>query len=230
PLAELEKDLDQLYYEQRLKKDNLPFQDFRVEGHLAGLFVDAVQDLHNFPKHGSSNFPTVSILLLLAVLLLVQGTINFSNLSLAGTVRRAKEVGVRKVLGSNRRQVLWQFMGETSIQCLIALTIAVLLVNLILPSFNSEFGIGLSLFQSANLPSLTLQVVLCLLVIIALSGLYPAVFLSRYNANQVLKGNHPKGTRGAGFRNALIVVQFAVSAFFIIGTLVISRQMEYMQT
>src|SRR5690554_5404607 len=229
PVAELEKDLDQLYYEQRLKND-LSFTDFRKKGHQAGLFVDAVQDLHNFPKHGSSDFPTISVLLLLAVLLLVQGTINFSNLSLAGSIRRAKEVGVRKVLGSNRGQLIWQFMGETSIQCVIALAIALLLVNLILPSFNHEFGLSLSLFQSPDLTSLALQVAICLLIIIVLSGLYPAVFLSRYNANQVLKGNHPKGTRGAGFRNALIVVQFAVSTFFIIGTLVISRQMEYMQT
>jgi len=229
PVAELERDLDQLYYEQRLKSENLSFSDFRQKGHQAGLFVDAVQDLHNFPKHGSSNFPTVSVLLLLAALLLLQGTINFSNLSLAGTVRRAKEVGVRKVLGSDRKQVLWQFMGETSIQCLIALTISLLLVHLILPVFNREFGIDLSLSQSSHLYSLSLQVAGCLLVIIVLSGLYPAVFLSRYNANQVLKGNIPKGTRGAGFRNALIVVQFAVSAFFIIATLVISQQMEYMQ-
>jgi len=229
PVAELERDLDQLYYEQRLKSENLSFSDFRQKGHQAGLFVDAVQDLHNFPKHGSSNFPTVSVLLLLAVLLLLQGTINFSNLSLAGTVRRAKEVGIRKVLGSDRKQVLWQFMGETSIQCLIALTISLLLVHVILPVFNREFGIDLSLLRSSHLYSLSLQVAGCLLVIIVLSGLYPAVFLSRYNANQVLKGNIPKGTRGAGFRNALIVVQFAVSAFFIIATLVISQQMEYMQ-
>src|SRR5690554_70687 len=227
---ELERDLDQLYYRQRLKSENLSFSDFRQKGHQAGLFVDAVQDLHNFPKHGSSNFPTVSVLLLLAVLLLLQGTINFSNLSLAGTIRRAKEVGVRKVLGSDRKQVLWQFMGETSIQCLIALTISLLLVHLILPVFNREFGIDLSLLRSSHLYSLSLQVAGCLLVIIVLSGLYPAVFLSRYNANQVLKGNIPKGTRGAGFRNALIVVQFAVSAFFIIATIVIRQQMEYMQT
>ena len=226
---ELERDLDQLYYRQRLKSENLSFSDFRQKGHQAGLFVEAVQDLHNFPKHGSSNFPTVSVLLLLAVLLLLQGTINFSNLSLAGTVRRAKEVGIRKVLGSDRKQVLWQFMGETSIQCLIALTISLLLVHVILPVFNREFGIDLSLLRSSHLYSLSLQVAGCLLVIIVLSGLYPAVFLSRYNANQVLKGNIPKGTRGAGFRNALIVVQFAVSAFFIIATLVISQQMEYMQ-
>lgn len=230
PVSELEKDLDQLYYEQRLKNKDLSYSEYRQKGHLAGLFVDAVQDLRNSPKHGSSNFPTISVLLLLAILLLVQGTINFSNLSLAGSIRRAKEVGVRKVLGSNRGQLLWQFMGETSIQCLIALGIALLLVSLILPSFNNAFGVELNLFQSSGLSYLALQVATCLLIIIALSGLYPSVFLSRYNANQVLKGNHPKGTRGVGFRNALIVVQFAVSAFFIIGTLVISRQMEYMQT
>ncbi len=230
PVEELEQGLDQLYYDHRLKKDDLSLQDFRKAAHQAGLFVDAVQDLHNFPKHGNSNFPTVSVLLLLAALLFLEGTINFSNLSIAASIRRAKEVGVRKVLGSSRKQLLWQFMGEISLQCLIALGVALLLVNLILPYFNREFNIDLGFYQSGNVLSLVIQLALCLLVIIVLSGLYPAAFLSRYSATHVLKGDYSRGTTGAAFRNALIVVQFTVSAFFIIGALVISRQMEYMQT
>lgn len=230
PVEELEERLDEVYYIHRLKRENLSLQDFRKAGHQAGLFVDAVQDLHNFPKHGNSNFPTVSVLLLLAALLLLEGTVNFSNLSIAGSIRRAKEVGVRKVLGSSRMQLLWQFMGEITLQCLIALGVALLLVNLILPNFNMEFNVGLSFYQSGNMLSLMIQVMFCLLVIIVLSGLYPAAFLSRYSATKVIKGDYARGTAGVAFRNALIVVQFAVSAFFIIGSLVISRQMQYMQT
>jgi putative ABC transport system permease protein len=194
------------------------------------LFIDAAQNIHNFPKHGKSNFTTVSILLFLAGLLLLAGAINFSNLSIAASLKRAKEVGVRKTLGSSRSQLRWQFISEVAIQCLISLCFAILLVNLALPYFNRIFSIQLHFFQSGNALSLSLQIALCLLIVIVLSGLYPAVFLSRYNITKVLKGDYSAGTKGAAFRNSLIVVQFTVAAFFIIGTLVIGQQMHYMQT
>ncbi len=230
PVEKLENEVDRIYYNQRLKKDNHSFEDYRKAGHQAGLFVDAVQNLHNFPKHGSTNFSTVSVLLVLAILLLIAGAINFSNLSIAVSIRRAKEVGVRKVLGSSQRQVLWQFMSEIAFQCLISLCLAVLLVNLALPYFNREFNISVTFLQSGNALSVSIQIALCLLIVIILSGLYPSVFLSYFNTTKVLKGDYSRGTKGTRFRNALIIAQFTMSAFFIIGTLVISRQMHYMQT
>lgn len=230
PVEKLENNVDRIYYNERLKKDNQSFEDFRKAGHQAGLFVDAVQNLHNFPKHGSTNFSTVSVLLVLAILLLIAGAINFSNLSIAVSVRRAKEVGVRKVLGSGQRQLLWQFMSEIAFQCLISLGLAVLLVNLALPYFNREFNINISFLQSGNALSVSAQIALCLLIVIILSGLYPSVFLSYFNTTKVLKGDYSRGKKGMRFRNALIILQFTVSAFFIIGTLIISRQMHFMQT
>ena len=226
----LERGVDEIFYNHRLKEDDLSLSDFRKAGHEAGLFVDAVQDLHNFPKHGKSNFPTVTILLLLAALLLFEGAINFSNLSIAASVTRAKEVGVRKVLGSSRKQLLWQFLGEITLQSIIALALAVLLASLFLPYFNRLFDMDLHFLQSGNIISLSAQVALCLLLIITLAGLYPAAFLSRYYTVKVLKGDYSKGTKGMAFRNALIVVQFVVSAFFITGAIVISSQMRYMQS
>ncbi len=230
PVEKLENNVNRIYYNERLKKDNQPLQDFRKAGHEAGLFVDAVQDLHNFPKHGSTDFSTVSVLLVLAILLLIAGAINFSNLSIAVSIRRAKEVGVRKVLGSGQRQLLWQFMSEIAFQCLIGLCLAVLLVNLALPYFNREFNISISFLQSGNALSVSVQIALCLLIVIILSGLYPSVFLSYFNTIKVLKGDYSRGKKGMRFRNALIIAQFTVSAFFIIATLIISRQMHFMQT
>jgi len=231
PVNKLEEDVNYIYYENRLKKGAQTLADFRKAGHAAGLFADAVPRIHNFPKHGSSNFGTVSVLLLLAVLLLLlAGSINFSNLTVASSVRRAKEVGVRKVLGSGRGKLLWMFIGEISLQCIISLFIALLLVNAVIPFFNNEFNVTINLFGSGNLLSLSLQIAASLLAVILLSGLYPSLFLSRYNITKVLKGDYSSGTKGTAFRNALIVVQFAVAAFFIIGTLVISRQMHYMQS
>jgi putative ABC transport system permease protein len=105
-----------------------------------------------------------------------------------------------------------------------------ILVQIILPYFNSTFSLDLGLFHSGNTASISLQIVLCLLIVVALSGFYPAIFLSGYNISKVLKGNYTTGNKGAAFRNALIVVQFTVSAFFIIGTLIIGNQMNYMKT
>ncbi len=226
----LEDDINRAYYNERLKKDNQSLEDFRKAGHHAGLFVDEVKNIHNFPKHGSSHFTTVSVLLLLAALLLLAGAINFSNLSIAASIRRAKEIGIRKVLGSDRKQLLLQIVGEVALQCILSLCLAILLVAFILPYFNSRFSIQLSLFNNGNGISIFTQIALCLLIVIILSGLYPAVFLSRYNIIKVLKGDYTTGKKGIAFRNTLIVVQFTVSAFFIISTIVVSNQMHYMQT
>ncbi len=226
----LEEDINRVYYNERLKKDNQSLADFRKAGHHAGLFVDEVKNIHNFPKHGKSNFTTVSVLLLLAALLLLAGAINFSNLSMAASIRRAKEMGVRKVLGSNRKQLLFQIMGEVALQCLLSLCLAILLVAFILPYFNSRFSIQLSLFSNGNGISIVRQIALCLSAVILLSGLYPAIFLSRYNITRVLKGDYSTGKEGILFRNALIVVQFTVSAFFVITAIIVSNQMHYMQT
>ncbi len=230
PVEKLENEVDRIYYNERLKKDNQSFQNYRRAGHVAGLFVDAVQNLHNFPKHGSTNFSTVSELLVLAILLLIAGAINFSNLSIAVSIRRAKEVGVRKVLGSTQGQLLCQFMSEIAFQCFISLSLAVLLVNFALPYFNREFNINITFLQSGNALSISMQIALCLLIVIILSGLYPSVFLSYFNTTKVLKGDYSRGTKGIRFRNALIIAQFTLSVVFIIGTLVISRQMHFMQT
>ncbi|MBS1577735.1 MAG: ABC transporter permease [Bacteroidetes bacterium] len=229
-IDQLEGSINRVYYNERLKKGNQSLVDFRKAGHQSGLFVDEIGKLHNFPKHGNSNFATVSILLLLAALLLLAGAINFSNLSIAAAVRRAKEIGVRKVLGSRRRQLVIQIIGEIALQCLISLSVAALLVSWILPYFNTQFNIKINPFSiSDNTSSLFLQIALCLLAVILLSGLYPAIFLSRYNITKVLKGDYSNGKKGIAFRNSLIVIQFTVSAFFIISTMVISKQMHYMR-
>jgi putative ABC transport system permease protein len=225
----IETAINRLYYYERTKKPNTSFEAYEKEGAKTALFVDVVPRIHNFPKHASSNFSTVSILLVLAVLLLLAGAINFSNLAIAKSISRAKEVGVRKVLGSGRRQLVFQFMTETALQCLSSLIIAVVLLNLALPYINQTFNITLNFWQQNDALSIVIQIAVCLLVVITLSGLYPSVYLSRFNAVKVLKGNYSSGKRGAVFRNSLIVVQFMVSVFFITGILVIKNQMSFMQ-
>ncbi|MDN5284664.1 MAG: FtsX-like permease family protein [Mucilaginibacter sp.] len=227
--AKTEDAVNRIYYDEHLKRDTKSFEAYKKAGQGTFLFVDAVPNIYNFPKHGSSQFKTVSILLTLAVLLLLAGAINFSNLSIAKAISRAKEVGVRKVLGSSRRQLVFQFMTETAFQCMISLCIAILIVYMALPYVNNTFNINLSFWQQDNTVALIAQIALCLLIVILLSGLYPSLFLSRFNTTKVLKGNYSSGNKGMLFRNSLIVVQFMVSVFFIISILVIRSQMHYMQ-
>ena len=226
----LEGDLNQIYFNARLKGTYSSVAAFRKAGHQAGLFLDPFQDLHNFPRYGASDFGRVAVLFLLAGLLLLSGCINFSNLSVAASIRRAKEVGVRKVLGSGRGQLFWQFMTETAILCFISLCVALLMVQLLLPYFNRPFHMNLDFFHAGNLGSMTLQIAICLAGVIFISGLYPGLILARYNTASVLKGDYSRGQKGKVFRNAFIIVQFCVSAFFMIGVLVINRQMHYMRT
>ncbi|RYE19721.1 MAG: ABC transporter permease, partial [Sphingobacteriaceae bacterium] len=199
--AKLENDINRLYYNERLKKGNQSFEAYKKAGQKSYLFTDAVPKIHNFPKHGESNFTTVSILLILAILLLLAGTINFSNLAIARSIGRAKEVGVRKVLGSNKKQLVLQFMSETTLQCIISLGIAVFIVLFSLKFINSSFNITLSFWHQNHIASIFIQIGLSLLLVILLSGLYPSLLVSRFNTAKVLKGNYSSGNKGTFFRN-----------------------------
>jgi putative ABC transport system permease protein len=232
PLEEskIEDAINRFYYNERLKEGNKTYEEYKQMGQKTALFVDAVPNIHNFPKHGSSNFSVVSILVILAILLLLAGSINFSNLAVAKSIGRAKEVGVRKVLGSNRKQLITQFMAEAGLQCLISLVLAGLIVSAVLPYFKQSFNIQFDLLQKENALSIVSQIAVCLIIVTLFSGLYPSVFLSKFNTSKVLKGDYSSGATGIAFRNSLIVVQFMVSAFFIIATLVVSKQMQFMQS
>jgi putative ABC transport system permease protein len=228
--SRLDDEISRFYYDDQLKKDGKSFEAYKQTGQPTSLYTDAVADIHNFPKHGQSNFKTVTILLALAILLLLAGAINFSNLSIAKSIGRAKEVGVRKVLGSGKTRLIFQFMTEIGLQCLISLLIAILIVGLSLPYINDFFQVNLSFWQHGQNLSLIGQVSLCMLLVILLSGLYPSLFLTRFNTAKVLKGDYSTGTKGRFFRNSLIVVQFMVTGFFISVILIINGQLNYLQS
>jgi putative ABC transport system permease protein len=226
----IEGAINRIFYNDHLKNSSQTYEQWEKASSKTALFVDAVPNMHNFPKHGNSRFSTVTILLALAILLLLAGAINFSNLAIAKSINRAREVGLRKILGSVRWQLVMQYLCETGLQCIISLIIAIGLLNLALPYINRSFNINLTFGAQSNSLYILLQIGACLLGIILLSGLYPALYLSRFKAVKVIKGDYSTGKRGAFFRNGLIVVQFMVSVFFIAGTLVIKSQLNYMQS
>jgi putative ABC transport system permease protein len=171
----------------------------------------------------------VYIFSIIAAFVLLIACINFMNLATARSAGRAKEVGLRKVVGALRSDLVARFYGESLIFALLSLAVALLLVRLFLPWFNTLSGKALSLNLWAN-RGLLLGIGGVTAVTGLLAGSYPALFLSSFHPARVLKGSLKAGAGGAVFRRVLVVVQFGLSVFLIIGTLVVYKQMVYMKT
>jgi ABC-type antimicrobial peptide transport system permease subunit len=170
----------------------------------------------------------VAIFSIIAVFILLIACINFMNLSTARSARRAKEVGLRKVTGAHRFQLVRQFLGESLLLSYMALLLAVVLVQLLLPAFNSFTGKQLGLMSGTGNFLIWL-----ILVIVPLTGLfagcYPAFHLSAYQPAEVLKGKTGKATGRLPFRSILVVFQFSISIGLIIATLIVSKQLQFIR-
>lgn len=204
--------------------------DFKKSGFYWTLLLMPLEDVYfstgpDQAKHGDKTM--VYIFLSIAALILLIACINFMNLSTIRGANRSKEVGLRKVMGAFRSNLVWQFIGEsvliTSISCVLSLG----LLGLCMPWYNELLGYTLAVSWSA----LSLYVFLICVVIIVgfLAGCYPAFYLSAFPAVQALKSKFKLG-RGAIFRQALVVVQFSISVFLILGTVTITKQMSYVKS
>ena len=165
---------------------------------------------------------------IIALFILVIACVNFMNLTTARFMKRAKEIGIRKVAGAVRLSLIKQFIGEAILIAFISLTIALAIVLLLLPAFNALTQKHISL-PVAN-PSFWLIILTLALVTGLVAGSYPAIFLSSFDPIKVLKGSIKAGPRAAFFRKALVVFQFTLSIVLIIGTIVVSQQINYIQT
>jgi len=176
-------------------------------------------------RHGDKT--VVYIFISIAVLILLIACINFMNLSTIRAVDRSKEVGLRKVLGALRNSLIWQFIGEsvllTSISCLFSIG----LLLLTMPVYNQLLGYSLTV--SWNALPIYLFLIGVIIIVGFLAGSYPAFFLSAFSPIQALKGKLKLGKGGSAFRQALVVVQFSISVFLIVGTIIITKQMSYVK-
>ena len=176
----------------------------------------------------SGNIEYVYIFIVIAVFILLIACVNFMNLSTARSAGRSKEVGVRKVLGSSKATLIYQFLTESVITSFIALAIAVVIAIMLLPYFNQLSGkqIALNFISQQWL----LPVLLGTTLIIGIfAGIYPAFFMSAFQPIQVLKGKLASGFKGSWLRNSLVVFQFSTVIILIVGTLVIYSQLNYIR-
>jgi putative ABC transport system permease protein len=187
--------------------------------------------LHSGFKNGYSSggrIEYVRLFSLVAIFILVIACINFMNLTTARSVRRAKEIGVRKVIGANKGSLIRQFLGEAVLLATGAMGISLLAVFLLLPVFNAMTDKNIVLPVSNAL--FWLQLTALTLITGCLSGSYPALYLSSFRPVAVLKGVLKTGMGAVLFRKGLVVFQFTLSIILIIGTIIVTRQVNYIQT
>ncbi len=200
-------------------------------------FLFTLQPLRNIHLHAESKYELehngdiqyVYIFSALAVFILVLACVNFTNLSTAIASKRVKEVGIRKVMGSLKSQLVGQFLAEAVLLTFLALLVAIGLVLLLLPWFNGLSGKYFSYRSLLDFRALAVLLLVGLLTGIC-AGAYPAFFLSTFNAIKILKGALlPAKTKGVPLRRGLVVFQFFVSTSLIIATMIVYRQLQYMQ-
>ena len=222
----LESKINELYRKDQIRGGEDP-NSASFKG--SSIFLDPLKNLHLRPKAANdSSYKVIVAISVLAVMILVIACINFTNLSIAQATKRAKEVGIKKVLGVYRYQLTFQFLMEIFLQCLVTSVLALVFAELMLPQFNNLFNVSLVIWTKES--SLIYQLPLILLAITIIAGAYPAVVLSGFKPALVLKGNFQTARSTSWLRNALLVVQFSVAVIFIIGLLIITSQLKYMRT
>ena len=208
------------------------WEDYKKAGNGYRYFLQPLISIHLDPTNieftitPSGNLKYIFALIFIGALILTIACINFMNLSTARSAERAREVGVRKVMGSFKNQLVIQFLVEAIILAFVSTMIAVAGAMLLLPAFNMLMQKQLEFVFSVDV--LTSLAGFALLVGV-LAGLYPALVLSSYNPVVVMKGNFSGGSKGVWLRNGLVIFQFIISIVLIIGTMVVGQQMRFIQ-
>lgn len=230
-LAALNGKLQKTYLalkDKHLKQFKESVADKVKAGHLPSIQLAQLASVHQHPLEGESWQQQLKPVLLLSILLLLVSIVNFVNLATAQAAGRAKEIGIKKVMGAQKSALVYQFLLETLMQCLIALFIGLFMIELLLPTLNEYFSLSLSLLNGFGL-KLTLQLLGIVLFVAFCAGLYPSIFLSSYQPKDVLKGNFWTSTKGALIRKALVGLQFVVTISFTIGILFVAYQVNYLK-
>ncbi|MCC6287441.1 MAG: ABC transporter permease [Chitinophagaceae bacterium] len=193
--------------------------------------LQPLSDVHTNPAFGGpANPETMCNLVILGAFLLLLGAINFINLSTAHATERAKEIGIRKTLGSKKKQIVLQFLSETFLLTALTAFLSVLLIPLLLKGFEGFIPEGLRFSYFLQQPFVWLFLLVLLVAVSLLAGLYPAFVLTRFKPVSVLKNNVPSignFSKGTLLRKALIVSQFVIAQIFVIGVFVVNKQIRF---
>ncbi|MCE7040607.1 ABC transporter permease [Dyadobacter sp. CY312] len=217
----------QRYFQTTLAKTRKAGNDF-------GYSLMPLSEIHLYSNREGELAPNNSIssvvmFVLIGVFILLIAVFNFINLTTARSAKRSREIGVRKVMGSNRNVLVFQFLSESMLTTVLALVVGIVMLYLLLPGFNSLAAKQLNV---SNL--ISISGIACLLggtaIVGILAGIYPAFFLSAFKPISALKGIASTGNRSQMLRTTLVVLQFSISVLLIIGTLLVNQQLRYIQS
>jgi putative ABC transport system permease protein len=197
-------------------------------------FLQPVRDIHLYSlsaegRKPSRNLIYACIFSIAGALILLIASMNFMNLSTARSATRSCEVGIRKVVGAHRHQLVRQFLGESLVTSMVSLLIAIMIAILTFPFYNDLAGTGytaVTLFQ----PDIILGLLAIVLLVGTIAGTYPALFLSAFKPVSIFKGTLGAGSRSFVMRRILVISQFAISTILIVSTLIVYRQLHYMRS
>ena len=217
------------------KEIGVPFAEFIKKGNEFGLFVQPLKDIHLYSDvapetelEPGGDIKKVYLFTIVALFMMVVACINFMNLSTATASKRAREVGIRKVLGSKKEQLIGQFLTESLITTLMATLLAILITAILLPLFNNLSG---QLLPISYLFSMDVIIGIALMVVVVslIAGSYPAFFLSSFKPIMALKNKYMGSGKDKGIRSILVVIQFIISSGLILMTFIVVRQMSFIQ-
>jgi putative ABC transport system permease protein len=231
--AKLPQVIDKYLGPQLQQGMGMTLAQFRSAGNDIGLYLQPLTDIHLHSDYTNDLEPEgdvryVYIFGAIALFMLLIACINFMNLSTAGASKRAREVGIRKVLGSLKWELVRQFLTESILLTAIAFILAMVLVYVTLPFFNSFSGKELSFHPVTN-PWMLPLMLLFILITGIFAGSYPAFFLSSFKPVKVLKGKFTSGRGSIGLRSGLVVFQFFISIILIVSTTIVYKQLGYIQ-
>ncbi|WP_286966900.1 ABC transporter permease [Flavobacterium sp. UBA4854] len=199
-------------YGEPIKTRLLPFTKARLR-----------QGNYAFPEQ-NANLQFLKIVMGLSILILILSVVNYINMATANAVKRAKEVGVRKIVGATKSQIVMQFVFETTLITLFSVLLAMVIVELSLPFYNAFLNKDLMLIGT----QFYLQLILIFCFVIIVSGVFPAVYIANFETLKVLKGNFSRSKNGVWIRNGMLVLQFSIATLFIIGSFIVYRQVNFM--
>lgn len=208
-------------------------KEANMRGYETTLSLQALEDIYLRSDTGSGLGPSsdaanMYLLAIVGFFILLLAGVNFVNLATARAGDRAREIGIRKTVGSGRRQLMAQFLAESVLTCLLSTAAAFILAVALLGLFNDLAGKSFAQNDLLNTPVIGLAVAFGVVVGLA-AGFYPAFVLARFQPVSVLKGRYASSREGVRLRSTLVVVQFSISCLLIIGTLIVLRQLEHMQ-
>lgn len=215
------------------REQRISFEEFKASGNGYHYYLQPISDIHlkshleaEFEPNG--NITYIYIFLSIAIFIVALAAVNFINLATARSTERAKEVGIRKVLGSEKKQLISQFIIESVLVSLVSMILGVLMVYLTLPLFNNYLDKQIDLTQFLIPLNIGLMVLFSLALGL-IAGIYPAFVLSSFKPVVVLKGKLIKSQQGYWIRNGLVVFQFFISIVLMCSTLIVGQQMKYLQ-